>query len=324
MRLSPGRTMVTLDDIRQAREATRSFIRHTPFDRSFELSRLTGSEVFLKLENFQVTGSFKPRGPANKLQSFSADQKRRGAVAATAGNHGLGLSYAGQRLGVPVHVHIPRSADADKLERLRQQETTLHFADSFEEAHFNALRMAESDGLTLVSAYSDPLVIASDGVIGLEMSDDQPGLDLVIVPVGGGGLAGGISLALTSLYPSIEVWGIEAARSPSFNTWFRAGHTGPVSLEDSIAEGLAGYIEPETLTWPYIKAHVREMRTVSDEGLVDAMRFMVRHHRMIVEPSGAGAVAAALSAGAELRGRRVGLVVPGGNVAWDRFRGLID
>lgn len=316
--------MITLDDVRQAQGVTRPHLRHTPLEPSFELSRLTGAQVFLKLENLQVTGSFKPRGPFNKLPTLTADQRRRGVVAATAGNHGVGLSYAGQRLGVPVHVHIARSADPDKLEMLRRQGATLHFAGSFEESYFNALRMAESDGLTVVSAYSDPYVIASDGVIGLEIHQDLADVDLAVVPVGGGGLVSGISLALRSINPSIRIWGVEAAKSPTFNTWLKTGTPGPVPVEDSIAEGLAGYVEPETLTWPVIKSFVTEMRAVSEEDLVAAMRFMIHHHRMIIEPSGAGAVAAVLAAGPALRGMRVAVVVSGGNVSWDRFRRLVD
>ncbi len=316
--------MITIDDVRLARSATRSFLRHTPLEPSPELSRLTGGNVFLKLENQQVTGSFKPRGPFNRLQALTAEEKARGVVAATAGNHGIGLSYAGQRLGVPVHVHIARSADPDKLAMLKRQSAILHFAESFEEAHFNSVRMAREDGLTRVSAYSDPYVIASDGVVGLEILEDHPDIDLIIVPVGGGGLVGGISMAATSIKPGIEVWGVEAARSPTFNTWFRAGETGPVTLDDSIAEGLAGYIEPETLSWPYIKAHVSDMRAASEQELVNGMRWTVTQHRMIIEPSAAAGIAAAIKAGTELRHRRIAVVVSGGNVAWDRFRQIVE
>ncbi|MEO8293941.1 MAG: pyridoxal-phosphate dependent enzyme [Gemmatimonadota bacterium] len=315
--------MITIDDVRLARSATRSFLRHTPLEPSPELSRLTGGSVFLKLENQQVTGSFKPRGPFNRLQALTDDEKARGVVAATAGNHGIGLSYAGQRLGVPVHVHIARSADPDKLAMLKRQSAILHFAESFEEAHFNSVRMAREDGLTRVSAYSDPYVIASDGVVGLEILEDHPDIDLIIVPVGGGGLVGGISMAATSIKPGIEVWGVEAARSPTFNTWFRAGETGPVTLDDSIAEGLAGYIEPETLSWPYIKAHVSDMRAASEQELVNGMRWTVTQHRMIIEPSAAAGIAATIKAGTELRHRRIAVVVSGGNVAWDRFRQIV-
>jgi threonine dehydratase len=311
--------MLTLDHVYLADRATRSHIRHTPLEFSYELSRLTGGSIFLKLESQQITGSFKPRGPFNRLRALTAEEKAGGVVAATAGNHGVGLSYAGQCLNVPVHIHISRSADADKLAMLERQGATLHFASSFEEAHVHAQAMARRDGLVMVSAYSDPYVIASDGVVGLEIFQDLPDIDLVIVPVGGGGLIAGISSALTALRPGIEIWGVEAATSPTFNTWVRQGRSGPVKTEDSIAEGLAGYVEPETQTWPYVQQHVSEMQTAAERELVNAMVWTVRQHRMIIEPSGAAGVAAALRAGTRLRDRRVAIVVSGGNISWDRF-----
>jgi threonine dehydratase len=316
--------MVSLDDITNARRTTAGLVRHTPLQHAPDLSRRTGADVFLKLENLQVTGSFKARGPSNKLQHLPPAERKRGVVAATAGNHGIGLSHAGRRLGIPVHIHIPESADRDKLEMLQDNGAILHFAADFEAAHFAALQMAESDGLTLVSAYSDPHVIASNGVVGLEILDDQPDIDLVIVPVGGGGLAAGIGLVMKAGARPIEVWGVEAANSPSFNTWFATGMPARVPLKDSIAEGLAGYIEPETLTWPLLRKNVDLMTTVSEQELVEGMRWMVTRQRMIVEPSGVAAIAIVLREGSRLKGRRVAAVVSGGNVAWARFLALVE
>ena len=316
--------MVSLDDVIAAQRATAGLVRHTPLQHSPGLSRHGAADVFLKLENLQVTGSFKPRGPSNKLQHLTPDERKRGVVAATAGNHGIGLSHAGRRLGVPVHIHIAHSADQDKLEMLRDNGAILHFARDFEEAHFGALEAAEREGFTLVSAYSDPHVIASDGVVGLEILADQPDVDLVIVPVGGGGLAGGISLVMKAGTPPIEVWGVEAANSPSFNTWFSTGTPARIPLQESIAEGLAGYIEPETLTWPILRKNVDRMTTVSEQELVEGMRWMVTRQRMIVEPSGAAAIAVVLREGSRLKGRRVAAVVSGGNVAWARFLALVE
>jgi len=316
--------MVSLDDVNTAQRMTAGLVRHTPLQFSSALSRHTGADVFLKLESQQVTGSFKPRGPSNKLQYLSAAERKRGVVAATAGNHGIGLSHAGRRLSVPVHIHIAESADQDKLEMLRDNGAILHFAPDFEAAHFNALEMANRDGLTLVSAYSDPHVIASDGVVGLEILADQPDIDLVIVPVGGGGLVAGISLVMKAGTRPIETWGVEAANSPTFNTWFRTGTPGRVPLKDSIAEGLAGYIEPETMTWPIMRKNVDRMKVAAEDELVEGMRWMVRKHRTIIEPSGASAVACLLRKGKRLAGRRVVAVVSGSNVAWPRFLKLVE
>jgi threonine dehydratase len=315
--------MVSLDDVNSARRTTAGLVRHTPLQYSPALSRETAAQIFLKLENQQVTGSFKVRGPSNKLQHLTPDQRKRGVVGATAGNHGIGLSHAGRRLGVPVHIHIAHSADPDKLEMLRDNGAVLHFARDFEEAHFDALEAAERGGFTLVSAYSDPHIIASTGVVGLEILADQPDIDLVIVPVGGAGLVAGISLVMKSGKRPIEVWGVEAANSPSFNTWLATGEPARVALQDSIAEGLAGYIEPETITWPLVKKNVDRMTVASDVELIEGMRWMVTRHRIIVEPSGTAAIAAILRDRQLLKGRRVAAVISGGNVAWTRFLSLV-
>jgi threonine dehydratase len=315
--------MVSLDDVHSAQRITAGLVRHTPLQHSPALSRVTGAEVFLKLENQQVTGCFKARGPSNRLQHLTSEERKRGVVAATAGNHGIGLSHAGRRLGIPVHIHIANSADPDKLEMLRDNAAVLHFARDFEAAHFEALESADRDGFTLVSAYSDPHVIASNGVVGLEILGDQPDIDLVIVPVGGGGLAAGVGLVMKSGVRPIETWGVEAANSPTFNTWFAHGTPGRVVLKDSIAEGLAGFIEPETITWPLLRKNVDRMTVATEEELVDAMRWMVMKQRMIAEPSGAAAVAAILKEGNRLKGRRVAAVVSGGNVAWNRFLEMV-
>ena len=316
--------MLSLDDVNLAQRATAGLVRHTPLQYSPSLSREIGAEIFLKLENQQVTGSFKARGPSNKLQYLTPDQRKRGVVAATAGNHGIGLSHAGRRLGVPVHIHIAHSADQDKLEMLRDNGAVLHFARDFEEAHFDALEAAERGGFTLVSAYSDPLIIASTGVVGLEILADQPDIDLVVAPVGGGGLVAGISLVMKSGKRPIEVWGVEAANSPTFNTWVATGKPGRVALQDSIAEGLAGFIEPETITWPLVKKNVDRMTVASDAELIEGMRWMVTKHRMIVEPSGAAALAAVWRDRDRIKGRRVAVLISGGNVAWARFLSLVE
>ena len=207
---------------------------------------------------------------------------------------------------------------------LRDLGAMLHFAADFEEAHFHALRMAEADGRMLVSAYSDPAVIASNGVIGLEILEDQPDIDLVIVPVGGGGLAAGISTVMKYGSRSIEVWGVEAARSPSFTTWVKTGTPDKIPLQDSIAEGLAGYIEPDTVTWPHIQQNVDQMLTVEEAEFVTGMRWMVTQHRTIIEPSAAASLAVLLRENSGVRGRRVAAVISGGNIAWPRFLQLVQ
>ena len=224
--------MLNVEDIEKARDVTRGHIRQTPLEPSPVMSEVTGADVHLKLENLQVTGSFKPRGSFNRLLAMSVEERHRGVVAATAGNHGVGLSYAGMRLGIPVHVHISEHADPDKLKLLRRHGAVLHFAQSYDEAHLNGIEMATSSGLPFISAYNDPWVVASDGVVGLEILDVLESVDLIIVPVGGGGLLAGIALAAQGRVPGLELWGVEAAVSPTINTWFRERKVVPVEQHD--------------------------------------------------------------------------------------------
>jgi threonine dehydratase len=316
--------MLNVEDIEKARDVTRGHIRETPLEPSSAMSEVTGADVYLKLENLQVTGSFKARGSFNRLLAMSVEERKRGVVAATAGNHGVGLSYAGMRLGIPVHVHISEHADPDKLRLLRRHGAVLHFAHSYNEAHINGIAMAKSSGLPFISAYNDPWVVASDGVVGLEILEVLESVDLVIVPVGGGGLLAGIALAAQGRVPGLELWGVEAAVSPTISTWFRERKVVPVEQHDSVADGLAGHVDPDTLTWPIIRDRVTRMTVAGESELINAMRWMVAEHRLIIEPSAASGIAAVLKAGPELKGRRVAVVVSGGNVAWSRFLQLVE
>jgi threonine dehydratase len=316
--------MLTVEDVEKARDATRGHIRQTPLEHSPAMGDVTGADVHLKLENLQLTGSFKPRGSFNRLLAMSREERNRGVVAATAGNHGVGLSYVGMRLGIPVHVHISEHADPDKLKLLRRHGAVLHLAPSYDQAHIHGIEMAEASGLPFISAYNDPWVIASDGVVGLEILDDLNFVDLVIVPVGGGGLLAGIALAVQGRVPRLELWGVEAAVSPTITTWFRERKVVPVEQHDSVAEGLAGHVDPDTISWPIIRDRVTRMMVAGEQELIDAMRWMVTEHRLIIEPSAAAGIAAALKAGPELKGRRVAVVVSGGNVAWASFQRLVE
>lgn len=303
----------------EARGRTAPYLRHTHLIRSADLCGLTGGEVFLKLENLQVTGAFKSRGPLNLLLQMSKAAPPGGVVAPTGGNHGLGLAWAAKQVGIAATIYLPRSADPDKVRRLRQLGAELIFCEDYEAAHHSAMSAAKTDELLYVSPYSNPAVIASDGVVGLEIPEDCPEPELVVVPVGGGGLISGIGGVLKALVPGVEVAGVEAAASPTFTRWLAAGEPGRVERVETIAEGLGGFVEPDTLTWPHLKRDVDRMEAVTDEEIVAAMRWMVEHHRLIVEPSGAAAVALLLRDPGMARKRRTVAIISGGNIAWKRF-----
>lgn len=318
--------MVTRDELleqaRAARRRTADRLRHTPLEPSAGLSELCGVPVYLKLENLQLTGAFKPRGPLNLLLRLPPEERRRGVVAPTGGNHGLGLAWAAAQVGTVAHIFLPKNADPDKVRRLREFGARLTFCDDYEAAHHAAVDAASSTGARYVSPYNDPDVIAADGVVGLEIRDDLPEVRCVIACLGGGGLVAGIAAVLKALDPAVVVKAVEAAASPTFSTWSRAGAPCDVDIGPTIAEGLGGYVEPDTLSWPLISRDVDEVLSVSDDELISAMRWLVEQHRLIVEPSGAAAVAALLRTPALASGPCVATIT-GGNVGWPRFLGLV-
>lgn len=319
--MTTGRTTI-LARAREARTRTASRLRHTPLEPSPGLSERCGVPVYLKLENLQVTGAFKPRGPLNLLLQLTPEERARGVVAPSGGNHGLGLAWAAAQVGTRAHIFLPEHADPDKLRRLRELGAVLTLCADYGAAHHAALASAVSTGARYVSPYNDPDVIAADGVIALEILEDLPGVRTAIVCLGGGGLVAGIGGVLKATDPGIVVRAVEAAASPTFSTWRRAGVPVPVDIHDTIAEGLGGYVEPETLTWPLVDRDVDAVEAVTDDELVVAMRWLAEQHRMIVEPSGAAAVAALLRKPALAAGPTVATVT-GGNVGWARFLEMV-
>lgn len=313
---------VTMQDVLVARSRLRGWVRHTPLEHSFELSRHADADVWMKLENTQVTGSFKVRGPFNRLQLLSSEERHNGVVTSTAGNHGIGLAYAAKQLGIAAHIFLPESADPSKVSVLESYDARLNRFPDIEAARQAGMQAAEEQGLVYVSAYSDPAVIAGNGTIGMEILDDMPDVEVAVVCVGGGGLVSGIGTMLKTVSANIEVWGVEAANSPTFSTWRREGEPVWVEMRPSIAEGLSGYIEPETLTWAVVQRVVDRMLSVSDDEMIEAMRWAMEYHRYILEPSGAAALALLLRAPPELRGRRVALTLSGRNVSLQRLMSL--
>ncbi|AIA70516.1 putative threonine dehydratase catabolic [Pectobacterium atrosepticum SCRI1043] len=315
---------VTLKDIYTASQQIKTTIRRTPLDRSQELSALVGAEIRLKMENLQQTGSFKLRGAANVLANLGAEQRRIGVIAPTAGNHGLGLAYAGQVAGVPVTIFLPRSADPMKVAAMKGCGAHITFFDDIEEARQAAIAAAQQSSATFVSAYDNPHMIAGGGTVGLEIMEDWMDAEIILVNIGGGGLISGIATAVKAINPAIEVWGIQSEVSPTFARWKDAGETLPVELTPSIAEGVSGYIEPSAMTWPLVRDRVDRVLTVSEVEIKAAMLSMLELHRHVVEPSGVPAVAGAIRYAKEIGGRKTVCVVTGRNISSSRYLTLLN
>lgn len=315
---------VTLKDIYAASGRIKSTVCKTPLEPSHSLSALVGTEVRLKMENLQHTGSFKLRGAANVLASLNADQRRAGVIAPTAGNHGLGLACAGHAAGIPVSIFLPFSADPIKVSAMKSYGAQVTFFDNIEEARQEAIVTAQQSGATFVSAYNNQQMIAGGGTVGLEIMEDWPDADVILVNIGGGGLASGIATAIKGINPAAEVWAVQSEASPTFACWKDAGEAIPVEISSSIAEGISGYIEPEAMTWPLIRDRVDRVLLVSEAEIKAAMLLMLNLHSHVVEPSGVPAVAAALRYAKELSGRKVVCVVSGRNISGSRYLKLIN
>jgi len=315
---------VTLKAIYAAAGRIRQTICRTPLEPAQTLSALVGAEVRLKMENLQHTGSFKLRGAVNVLACLDADQRSAGVIAPTAGNHGLGLACAGHAAGIPVSIFLPYSADPIKVSAMKSYGAQITFFEDIEEARQAALVTAEQSGATFVSAYNNEQMIVGAGTVGLEIMEEWADADVILVNIGGGGLASGIATAIKAINPATEVWAVQSEASPTFANWTEAGETIPVELSASIAEGISGYIEPEAMTWPLIRDRVDRVLLVSEAEIKAAMLFMLNQHSHVTEPSGVPAVAAALRYAKELSGRKVVCVVSGRNISGSRYLNLVN
>jgi threonine dehydratase len=301
-----------LEDIRLAAAAIRGSVLETPCLHSRTLSDLIGAEIWLKFENLQFTASFKERGALYKLLSLSPAERSRGVIAASAGNHAQGVAYHARRLGIPSVIVMPRHTPHVKVERTRAlgAEVVLE-GMGFDEAKAHAADMGARRGLTFVHPYDDEKIIAGQGTIALEMLTSQPDLGVLIVPVGGGGLIAGIAAAARSIRPELEVFGVEVERFPSMRCAL-AG-TAPVFGSSTIAEGIA-VKEPGKLTLPIVRELVREILLVGEGDIEQAIVMLLEIEKTVVEGAGAAGLAALLRHGERFTGRKIGLILCGGNI----------
>ena len=301
-----------LSDVQEAAEKLRGNVLITPCMYSRTLSRLTGCEVFLKFENQQFTAAFKERGALNKLLTLTPDQRHRGVIAMSAGNHAQGVAYHAKRLGIHAVIVMPKHTPSIKIEHTRAHgaEVILH-GDTFDEASDFTRKLVKERNLTLVHPYDDPLVMAGQGTIALEMLTQQPNLEVLLVPIGGGGLIAGMAVAAKGIEPDIEVIGVQ---SEVFPAMAQRIHGQPVECgRYTIAEGIA-VKKPGRLTQHIIEKHVSDILLVGEGELEDAVLLLLQIEKTVVEGAGACGMAALLKHKKRFRGKKVGLVLSGGNV----------
>jgi threonine dehydratase len=305
---------VTLDDIRAAEARLKGLIAATPCPYSETLSVLTGSRVFVKLENLQMTGSFKERGAANVLLGLGDTERRRGVVAASAGNHGLAVAFHAARLGISSVIVMPEWAPLTKATAARRHgaEVVLH-GDNYDAAYARAREIEAERGLVFIHPFDDPGVIAGQGTIGLELALQVPDLDAVVVPVGGGGLIGGVAVALKALKPAAQVIGVQSEEMPGMRAALEAGLPVTVPAAATIADGIAvRRVGQHTLA--LARAFVDEVVTVSEEEIANAILLLLEIEKTVVEGAGAVALAALVNKRVALEGKTCVLVLGGGNI----------
>jgi threonine dehydratase len=306
---------LTMRDIYSARARIAPIARKTPLVSSPALAELTGSEITLKLECLQETGSFKPRGAANKLLSMDPELRQRGVITVSSGNHGRALAYVARRLGLRAVVCLYETVPANKRDATRKLGAEVVVKGStYDEAAEEAYRLVEKEGLEMIHPYDDPLIIAGQGTIGLELLEEFPDLDTVVVPLSGGGLLGGIAFALKSADPKIHVVGVMMERGPAMVESLRAGRLVEIVEEPTLADALAGGIIPNTYTFELLQKTVDETVLVSEQEIGAAMAFALEHHHLVVEGSGAVGIAALRSGKVQHLGKHVAVVISGANV----------
>lgn len=308
----PKSLPVSLQDVRDAADAIAGTVLRTPAVASPALAALSGAEIVLKLETLHPTGSFKERGALAKLLSLDAAQRRAGVIAMSAGNHAQGVAYHARRLGIPATIVMPADTPFTKIERTESHGARIVLRGAgLAEARHAARQIAQAEGLTFVHPYDDPRVIAGQGSVALELLADHPELDTLIVPIGGGGLISGIAIAAKALKPDIAIVGVQCALFPSMV--HALGRCAAPLGGPTLAEGIA-VKEPGELTRAVIAALVDDILQVDETTIERAVAVLLDAAKLFVEGAGAAPLAALLSNAERFRGRRVGLVLTGGNI----------
>lgn len=310
--MTETKASLTLQDVRDAAERIAGAVVRTPTMHSITLSAITGAEIWLKFENLQFTAAYKERGALNALLLLTDEQRERGVIAASAGNHSQGLSYHGTRLGVPVTIVMPRTTPTVKVMQTEAVGGKVVLeGETFDEAYAHARKLEQELGLTFVHPFDDPHVAAGQGTVALELFEDAPGLDCIVVPIGGGGLISGMATVAKALEPPVTVIGAEARLYPSsYNAWHQ---TDMPSGGDTLAEGIA-VKEPGKFTQGIIEELVDDILLVDEPHLEEAVSLLLQIEKTVVEGAGAAGLAAVMAHRDRFAGKKVGLVLCGGNI----------
>jgi threonine dehydratase len=313
---------VTLDQVRAAQEAIRPYLHHTPLLPSATLTRMTGAGLWLKAENLQKTGSFKPRGGINAVLHLTPEERARGVIAVSAGNHGAGVAYGARMVGSRATIVMPATATRSKIAAIKGYGARVELVDG-DRLLESMEEIQREEGQVFIHPFDNPHVIAGQGTVGLEIYDDMPEVEMVVAGVGGGGLLSGVATALKALNPHVTIVGVEPETSNVVSRSLAAGHPMRQTHAVTIADGLNAPWSGEN-SLALIQRHVEEMVTVSDGEIAGAMALILERAKLLVEPAGAAAAAALLNGRVpQARGRRTVAILSGGNVDLDRLSDLL-
>lgn len=311
-------------EVLRAEQQIRNYIRETYLDYSESLSRQSKGQVFLKLENLQVTGSFKARGSLNKVLSLSEAEKAKGIVTASTGNHGLGVANALTRTQTKGTIYLPHNVSPVKANAIKSFKVPIEFygADSLE-AETKAREIAEATGQIYISPYNDPQVIGGQGTIGVELLRQMPDLDCVLVAVGGGGLIGGIAGYVKEINPKIKVIGCLPENAPVMYECLKAGKIIKVPETPTLSDGTAGGLDEDSITFEICQKYIDDFILVNEQEIADGMRLVIEHHRQIIEGSAGVTVAALVKEKERFANQKTALIMCGGNIGFDKLKKII-
>jgi len=315
--------MIDIENIRAAAKVLKDLIVRTPTVFSPILSEQMNAQIFLKLENLQLTGAFKIRGALNKISRLTSSEMKRGVITASSGNHGLAVSYGAKVFGLEATVYVPENPNLEKLAAIKALGArVIRVGKDYEEAYGKAIETQRKTGAVFIHAFDDPAIIAGQGTMGLEVLQDLPELDTLIVPVGGGGLISGIAAAAKAMKQGIRIVGVQSTGAPAvYESWRRRRIVKRKSVE-TIADGLASR-QPGDLTFQMIQKYVDQMLLVTDSQMCQAILFLARKLHIIAEPSAAASLAALLFKYKPRAKERIGLIVSGGNISSELLNRLV-
>jgi threonine dehydratase len=309
--------MVTVDDVRRAYSRIRQSLFLSPCAHSETFSQLSGNKIFLKMENLQMTGAYKERGALNKILELTQEERDRGLIAASAGNHAQAVSYHATKRGIPAQIVMPMATPLNKVMATRNfGGDVVLFGANYDEACDEAKRRAAESGLTFIHAFDDDAVIAGQGTLGLELLSQTPDVDVVVTAIGGGGLISGMACALKEINPRIQVIGVQTSRLPSMKAAVDAGHLVTLPVASTLADGIAVRRAGER-TLPMVQKYVDEIVTVEEEEIASAILLLLEREKTVAEGAGAAAVAAILHRKLNCTGKRIAAVISGGNIDVD-------